>query len=462
MQKLYHKDLTGAALHWPKPHASTHMMAGADRLPVFEPAAVLPPTAPSGQALFLSADEYPYIYRAAGWKRMLLEGDVAGGVVGPAASTDNAIARWNGAGGDTLQNSGIIVDDANNVSGIGALAGVSATFTGTGTFDKIALTNVVADYEDITSPNRQFGFQSTYVGANDLIDMVWAASIGKNIDWGFYADGGDGLWGEYIYFGATCTPSSSAHIGANLPINIYANLDTGDYIQFKTTSNVPEITTVGDCNLKITASSGTIDFDNEILITTDSYRAYGTGGESTSYVYMSFDSANTAGLIWTSTSDGTSPDLILGAQGAKVIIGQNMNLIPWSTATASLGTTLLGWDSLYLGGVGGAVFPTIGVSWYDNVYRNYLRWVEADGANSTITFPNLTGTVVTTVGANGDINIGAYDLTAVELIATSTIATASGNAWNLATYTAGVVVDTGWVSVTIDGQEYKLLARLEL
>lgn len=40
----------------------------------------------------------------------------AGDVVGPASSTDNAIARFNGVDGKTLQNSGVIVDDNNNVT----------------------------------------------------------------------------------------------------------------------------------------------------------------------------------------------------------------------------------------------------------------------------------------------------------------------------------------------------------
>ena len=39
----------------------------------------------------------------------------AGDVTGPGSSTDNAIARFDGAGGKTLQNSGITIDDSNNL-----------------------------------------------------------------------------------------------------------------------------------------------------------------------------------------------------------------------------------------------------------------------------------------------------------------------------------------------------------
>lgn len=46
--------------------------------------------------------------------REMFSGDIgggAGGVTGPVSSTDNAAARWNGAGGDTLQDSELIIAD---------------------------------------------------------------------------------------------------------------------------------------------------------------------------------------------------------------------------------------------------------------------------------------------------------------------------------------------------------------
>lgn len=51
-------------------------------------------------------------------------------------------------------------------------------------------------------------------------------------------------------------------------ISFYASGDTDDYIKFQTAANVPEITTSGACDLKITASSGTIDFDDDDITTT--------------------------------------------------------------------------------------------------------------------------------------------------------------------------------------------------
>lgn len=47
----------------------------------------------------------------------------------PGSSTDNALIRWNGASGNAIQDSGVILDDSNNLSGITTLT--ATTLTGT-------------------------------------------------------------------------------------------------------------------------------------------------------------------------------------------------------------------------------------------------------------------------------------------------------------------------------------------
>ena len=54
----------------------------------------------------------------------------SGDVTGPASSTDNAIARFDGATGKIIKNSGVIIDDSNNVSGMGTLGVGAITSTG--------------------------------------------------------------------------------------------------------------------------------------------------------------------------------------------------------------------------------------------------------------------------------------------------------------------------------------------
>jgi hypothetical protein len=47
-----------------------------------------------------------------------ITGATGGDVVGPSSSTDNAIVRYDGTTGKLIQNSGVIIDDSNNVSGV--------------------------------------------------------------------------------------------------------------------------------------------------------------------------------------------------------------------------------------------------------------------------------------------------------------------------------------------------------
>lgn len=49
--------------------------------------------------------------------------DTGGGVVGPGLSTDNAIVRWDGTTGETIQNSLVTIDDSGNINAVSYKAG---------------------------------------------------------------------------------------------------------------------------------------------------------------------------------------------------------------------------------------------------------------------------------------------------------------------------------------------------
>lgn len=55
----------------------------------------------------------------------------AGDVVGPASATDNALVRFDTTTGKLIQNSGAILDDSNNLSGLGTVASGAHTITST-------------------------------------------------------------------------------------------------------------------------------------------------------------------------------------------------------------------------------------------------------------------------------------------------------------------------------------------
>ena len=60
--------------------------------------------------------------RAVDWGDLPGAGIGSGDVVGPASATDNAIARFNGTGGKTIQNTGVSIDDSDNLSIPGIIA----------------------------------------------------------------------------------------------------------------------------------------------------------------------------------------------------------------------------------------------------------------------------------------------------------------------------------------------------
>lgn len=84
-----------------------------------------------------------------------------GNIDGPSSSTDNAVVRWDGTLGSSAQNSGVIIDDSNNVSGIGTLASGSQTVTG-----NIAISGTV-DGRDVSTDGTKLDTIETGAEVND-------------------------------------------------------------------------------------------------------------------------------------------------------------------------------------------------------------------------------------------------------------------------------------------------------
>jgi hypothetical protein len=111
-----------------------------------------------------------------------------GNVSGPVSSTDNAITRWNGTGGIAIQDSGIILDDSNNITGIASLQTANQgglilrelTASGTNAVTLRAAGTISSDYT-ITLPAAAPG-SNTYL-KYDGTDYVWATASGGGT-WG--------------------------------------------------------------------------------------------------------------------------------------------------------------------------------------------------------------------------------------------------------------------------------------
>lgn len=59
------------------------------------------------------------------------DGAGTGDVVGPASATDNAIARYDTTTGKLIQNSGVLIDDSDNITGVGTVDGRDIVTDGT-------------------------------------------------------------------------------------------------------------------------------------------------------------------------------------------------------------------------------------------------------------------------------------------------------------------------------------------
>lgn len=125
----------------------------------------------------------------------------SGGVSGPGSSTDNALARWDGTGGDTLQDSTVIVTDAGEMTNasqpafLAYLASSDVNETGNGTAFILgdtdvgtALTEVFDQGGDFT-PGSSSGATFTapvtgryLIGGSWYLEQLGAGHVNGEID----------------------------------------------------------------------------------------------------------------------------------------------------------------------------------------------------------------------------------------------------------------------------------------
>ena len=115
-------------------------------------------------------------------------GDGSGDVTGPGASTDNAVTRFDGTGGKTLQNSSVIIDDSGNMSGVGTLDVDGVADFSTATSHMLLPSGTTAQRSGTTA--GQFRFNSTsgyieyYSGGWVALDGTGEANTGSNVGGG--------------------------------------------------------------------------------------------------------------------------------------------------------------------------------------------------------------------------------------------------------------------------------------
>ena len=134
----------------------------------------------SGAAPFTSGDSLLVDLMLTGDKGDAGDGDVSG----PGTATDNAVARFDGTGGSNLNNSGVIIDDSNNVTGVNALTvttnitASNITIVGSAsTVGAVAFTSTSATVTgDLTVSGA---ITATTIGATNVTVTGSASSIGS-------------------------------------------------------------------------------------------------------------------------------------------------------------------------------------------------------------------------------------------------------------------------------------------
>jgi hypothetical protein len=102
-------------------------------------------------------------------------------VVGPALSTNNAIVRWDGLNGKLIKNSGVIIDNTNNITGAASVyAGFFAISSGAATTGGLRLPHSAGVYSRNYSGSGNLSLVNT-IGVGDFIRVGDDNSVTTNI-----------------------------------------------------------------------------------------------------------------------------------------------------------------------------------------------------------------------------------------------------------------------------------------
>ena len=134
----------------------------------------------SGAAPFTSGDSLLVDIALTGDKGDAGDGDVSG----PGTATDNAVVRFDGTGGSNLNNSGVIIDDSNNVTGVNALTVTTnitaSNITIVGSASTVGAVAFTSTSATVTGNLTVSGaITATTIGATNVTVTGSASSIGS-------------------------------------------------------------------------------------------------------------------------------------------------------------------------------------------------------------------------------------------------------------------------------------------
>jgi hypothetical protein len=246
--------------------------------------------------------------------------DPLGDVTGPGSATDNAVARYN-ASGKIIQNSGVLIDDSNNVTGINNIAGTLTTSSQPNVTSVGSLTGLTAN--GVINLNPISGSTTLSEGASvpsgKFITLVSNPVSGNDAANKNYVDSvaGSGLSPipSVVYATATVLPNSPTYASPAETLTSTAGAGTALVIDGVTT-------VVGDNGSRVLIKNQADNRENGVYVITD----YGGGASPWQLTRASdFNQASTPitanTFVFVENSGGTTND------GSQWVLDTTVNTI---------------------------------------------------------------------------------------------------------------------------------------
>lgn len=223
-----------------------------------------------------------------GWVQLESATSGSGDVNGPGASTDNALVRFDGTGGKTVQNSGITVNDSGNVSSDLTVDKATPSVTLSGSGDaSLNLQGAAGSYSTIrmrSGSTNRWGLARSNVAES-------GSNVGSDFQLNRFSDAGS-LLGSALTIYRSSGLFSLGSVGAT------AGLELG-------TSGPRMMSGTGSPEGAVTAPVGSIWFQTDSTVGVSHWRK-ASGAGNTGWVVMEGDTGRrglSAGLLngWTGT-----------------------------------------------------------------------------------------------------------------------------------------------------------------
>ena len=237
-----------------------------------------------------------------------------GGTLAGLGSTDNAVLRANGTGGETAQGSGVVIDDSNNVTGVTSLTAgtlvisddqIQMTPSTDDTVTISAATNGALNITTVDTAAAAANIQITADGTAELAGTTVTLDSGGNVV--LSAAGGNVTMDD----GSTTIFDFDA---ANTALTIHDDQDTGD----KLTITVAQhgATTIATVDDDATAAHLTLDADGDVVLSAAGGNVTMDDGSTTIF---DFNTADTTLTIHDDQDTGDKLTITVAQHGATTI-----------------------------------------------------------------------------------------------------------------------------------------------